>query len=248
MTCHSSRRRPAASRPARTRAATRRPHAHRADRLPGAAADSGRWPGPASAVHHAHADDAHDDDDHDRRRPTTNSPPTTTTVAATSCAEAARASAHDDDRARAPAGHDSRASTGASAVNVAPSFTAGGSQTVIEDAGAQAVHGGRPASRRGRALRARRSLLSSCRRTTRACSRPGRPSRPDGTLTYTPAPDANGVAHVNVTAVDDGGTANGGHDTSATQALTVTVKPVNDAPSFQPGATRQSSRCSGPEP
>ena len=62
--------------------------------------------------------------------------------------------------------------------------------------------------------------------------------RADGTLTYTPAPDANGVAHVTVAAVDDGGTANGGHDTSAAQAFTITVKPVNDAPSFVPGASQ----------
>ena len=39
-------------------------------------------------------------------------------------------------------------------------------------------------------------------------------------------------------AVDDGGTANGGHDTSAAQGFTITVKPVNDAPSFVPGASQ----------
>jgi hypothetical protein len=57
-------------------------------------------------------------------------------------------------------------------------------------------------------------------------------------LTFTSAADANGVAHVNVAAVDDGGTANGGHDTSASQAFTVTVTAVNDAPSFTPGANQ----------
>jgi large repetitive protein len=58
---------------------------------------------------------------------------------------------------------------------------------------------------------------------------------PNGTLTYTPGADANGVATVTVTAHDDGGTANGGLDTSAPQTFTVTVDPVNDAPSFTAG-------------
>jgi hypothetical protein len=58
---------------------------------------------------------------------------------------------------------------------------------------------------------------------------------PNGTLTYTPGPNANGVATVTVLAHDDGGTANGGVDTSAPQTFTVTVIPVNDAPSFTVG-------------
>src|SRR5262249_52439688 len=51
-----------------------------------------------------------------------------------------------------------------------------------------------------------------------------------GTLTYTPAPDANGVATVRVRAKDDGGTANGGQDTSPAQTFTITVTAVDDAP------------------
>src|SRR5439155_24777180 len=34
---------------------------------------------------------------------------------------------------------------------------------------------------------------------------------------------------------DDGGIANGGQDTSAPQTFTITVNPVNDAPSFTKG-------------
>jgi hypothetical protein len=55
-----------------------------------------------------------------------------------------------------------------------------------------------------------------------------------GTLTYTPAADAFGIAHVTVTAKDDGGTANGGVDTSS-KTFTITLRPVNDAPTFVPG-------------
>ena len=42
-----------------------------------------------------------------------------------------------------------------------------------------------------------------------------------GTLTYTPAANANGSATVTVQIHDDGGTANGGVDTSAAQTFTI---------------------------
>lgn len=52
----------------------------------------------------------------------------------------------------------------------------------------------------------------------------------DGTLTYTPATDACGDANVTVVAQDDGGTANGGRDTSEPQTFSIAVTPVNDCP------------------
>lgn len=52
----------------------------------------------------------------------------------------------------------------------------------------------------------------------------------DGTLTYTPAPNANGTAQVTVVAQDDGGTADGGVDSSAPVTFNITVRPVNDCP------------------
>jgi hypothetical protein len=58
---------------------------------------------------------------------------------------------------------------------------------------------------------------------------------PNGTLTFTPAANANGVANVTVTAHDDGGTAGGGVDTSASSTFTVTVDPLNDPPTFTAG-------------
>ena len=45
----------------------------------------------------------------------------------------------------------------------------------------------------------------------------------DGTLTYTAAVDGNGTATVTVVLMDDGGTANGGVDTSAPQSFDVVV-------------------------
>ena len=52
----------------------------------------------------------------------------------------------------------------------------------------------------------------------------------DGTLTFTPASDATGSALVTVIAKDNGGTANGGVDSSAAKTFKVTVSGVNDAP------------------
>ena len=46
---------------------------------------------------------------------------------------------------------------------------------------------------------------------------------PSGTLTFDPAPNANGLATVTVTLNDGGGTANGGVDTSPPQTFTILV-------------------------
>ncbi len=54
----------------------------------------------------------------------------------------------------------------------------------------------------------------------------------NGTLTYTPATNANGSATVTVYLQDNGGTANGGSDTSASQTFTITVTPVNQPPTL----------------
>jgi hypothetical protein len=52
----------------------------------------------------------------------------------------------------------------------------------------------------------------------------------DGTLAFTPALNANGTALVTFTVTDDGGTANGGANTSANVAFLISVTGVNDAP------------------
>jgi hypothetical protein len=59
----------------------------------------------------------------------------------------------------------------------------------------------------------------------------GEPSvAPNGTLTYTPADNANGTATVTVKLQDDGDTANGEVNQSAEQTFTITAGAVNDAP------------------
>jgi hypothetical protein len=54
----------------------------------------------------------------------------------------------------------------------------------------------------------------------------------NGNLSFTLAPDAVGTAHLNVQLHDNGGTANGGVDTSPAQSFTITSRLVNHAPSF----------------
>ena len=53
-----------------------------------------------------------------------------------------------------------------------------------------------------------------------------------GNLSFTPAPDAFGSAEVELILLDDGGDANGGVDTSPPQTFTITISPINDAPTF----------------
>ena len=68
---------------------------------------------------------------------------------------------------------------------------------------------------------------------------------PTGTLTYTPAANAFGNADITVVLKDDGGTANGGRDTSDPVTFTIQVTPVNDVPTFTKGADQTVSEDAG---
>ena len=123
------------------------------------------------------------------------------------------------------------------AVNDAPSFALGTGPTVAEDAPAQTVAGFASAISPGPADEAAQTVLFTTVPATAAdaalFTAGGQPAiSPDGTLTFTPAPNANGTANFTVTLQDNGGTANGGVDTSAPQAFSITVTPVNDAPTI----------------
>jgi len=145
--------------------------------------------------------------------------------------------AHDDG-GTANGGIDTSASQMSSItvtpVNDEPSFLAGASQTVLEDAGPQSVSGWATSisagpNESGQTL----TFLTSNDNNALFSAQPG--VSPGGTLTYAPAADANGSATVTVYLMDDGGTANGGDDTSPSQMFTITVTAVNDAPSFTGG-------------
>ncbi len=103
-------------------------------------------------------------------------------------------------------------------VNDAPSFVKGADQTVAEDAALQTVTAGPRRSTSARPMKRRRLTF------TATSGNPGlfmdQPAvAPDGTLTYRPAANANGSSTVTVYVKDNGGTANGGVDTSATQIV-----------------------------
>lgn len=122
-------------------------------------------------------------------------------------------------------------------VNHAPSFTAGTSQTILEDAGPQSSSWASGISA-GPAAETAQSVSFSTTADNAALFAAQPAVAPDGTLTYTPALNANGTATITVTAHDTGGTANGGTDTSAPHTFTITVQSVNDAPSFNAGANQ----------
>ena len=131
------------------------------------------------------------------------------------------------------------------AVNDAPSFAlpASPDQTVFEDAGAQSLAAfatgisAGPANETGQMLTFHVSNNNNALFSAQPALDPT-----TGDLTFTPAANANGAATVSVYLMDDGGTANGGADTSATQTFLIQVTPVNDVAEFrfagQPGPDR----------
>jgi hypothetical protein len=133
------------------------------------------------------------------------------------------------------------------AVNDAPSFTKGLDQTVLEDSAAQTVVGwasamsAGPADESGQAL----NFVVSTTNATLFAVAPAVAA--NGTLTYTPASNAAGSATVTVVLHDNGGTANGGVDTSAARTFIITLTPVNDAPSFTAGADQAAVAGAGPQ-
>jgi hypothetical protein len=123
-------------------------------------------------------------------------------------------------------------------VNDPPSFTAGGDQSVLEDAGAQSLPGWATNISAGPTNESSQTVAFTATADQPALFSTQPAVAADGTLSYTPAPNANGTATVTVTAKDDGGTANGGNNSSPPQTFTITIQPVNDPPSFTAGANQ----------
>ena len=131
------------------------------------------------------------------------------------------------------------------AVNDAPSFTGGANQTVNEDAPAQTISGWATAISAGPANESTQVLDFIVSNDNNALFSAQPSISAAGVLSFTPAADANGVATVTVSLHDNGGTANGGVDTSAAQTFTITVNSVNDAPSFTKGPDQSVAVNSG---
>ena len=116
-------------------------------------------------------------------------------------------------------------------VNDVPGFAGGADQSVFENAAPQSVTGWATAITRGPADETGQVVSFAVTNDANALfATGGQPSvAANGTLAYTPATGAHGVATVSVRAVDDGGTASAGVDTSAPQTFLITI--VNRAPS-----------------
>ncbi len=118
-----------------------------------------------------------------------------------------------------------------SAVNDQPFFIKGADQTVLEDSGPQSFVGWATGISAGVPNEAGQLLTFVLTPDDPALFAEGPAIDPvTGTLTFTPAPDAVGVATIDVQLVDDGGIDFGGIDTSITQTLVITITGVNDAP------------------
>jgi hypothetical protein len=134
------------------------------------------------------------------------------------------------------------------AVNDAPGFTAGPNQSVFENAGAQTVNPWATAITTGPADESAQTVAFNVTNNTNPGLFSTAPAiSPTGVLTYTPATGINGTATITLTATDNGGTANGGIDTSAPQTFTITVQGINHAPSFTAGGTQTSNEDAGPQ-
>jgi hypothetical protein len=133
------------------------------------------------------------------------------------------------------------------AVNDPPSFVKGADQIAVEDAGQQMLAGWATLISAGPPDEAGQSLAFLASADNAALFSAGPTIGFDGTLTYTPAPDANGTATVTVCLQDGGGTAAGGNDTSAPQVFTIAIASVNDAPAFAKGSNESTRQNAGPQ-
>jgi CSLREA domain-containing protein len=120
-----------------------------------------------------------------------------------------------------------------SPVNDAPSFTKGADQTAAEDAGPQTVSSWATGISPGPNESSQAVSFQVTADSNAALFSTAPAVDSSGTLTYTTAPNANGSANITLVAKDDGGTTNGGQDTSAPQTFTINVTAVNDPPAAQ---------------
>src|SRR6185436_8920090 len=163
----------------------------------------------------------------------------TYTPATNNCGTATITAQAQDNGGAANGGVDTSTQTfviNVSCVNQPPSLTKGADKTVL-DATAQTVNGWATAISPGPANEAAQVVnFLITGNTNPALFSAGPAVSANGTLTYTPAANANGTAAITLVIHDNGGTANGGVDTSAAQTFTINVSAVNDPPAFTKGA------------
>jgi predicted extracellular nuclease/methionine-rich copper-binding protein CopC len=118
-------------------------------------------------------------------------------------------------------------------VNDAPSFASAGDVSTAEDVGAVSIASWAAAISAGPADEATQNLSFAITANDNAALFSVQPSiASNGTLSFTPAPNANGTANLSVVLSDDGGTANGGSNSSVAVQFAINVASVNDAPTI----------------
>lgn len=132
-------------------------------------------------------------------------------------------------------------------VNDAPSFTKGANVRILGDGIARSLPGWASGISQGPAHEAGQAVdfqvtIPAASETLFAVA-PAISS--NGTLTYTPRAGATGVVTVTAKIHDDGGTENGGVDTSAAQTFTITLTGLNKAPSFAKGSNQTVNEDAG---
>jgi hypothetical protein len=132
------------------------------------------------------------------------------------------------------------------AVNDAPSFLAGPSKTVLEDSGAQSYPNWATSISAGPTDESGQTVTFTVIAGTPSLFSVQPAVSSNGTLTFKPAANASGSSSITITAHDNGGTANGGVDTSAPQTSSITITAVNDEPSFTGGGNVTVNEDSGP--
>ncbi|MEA3213458.1 MAG: hypothetical protein QOE70_6515 [Chthoniobacter sp.] len=114
------------------------------------------------------------------------------------------------------------------AVNDAPSFTKGPNQMAGRSAGVQTIAAWATNLQPGPADETGQTVNFLVENDNAALFATPPAIASDGTLTFTPATKVSGKATVTVRLRDNGGTANGGGDTSAPQVFTIAVTSISD--------------------
>ncbi len=115
-------------------------------------------------------------------------------------------------------------------VNDAPSFTPGSNVVVNEDSGPQNFANWATNITAGPLDETAQTVSFTVTNNNDALFSAPPVINSSGTLTFTIATNAFGVATISATLTDSGGTANGGQNSSAQQFFTITVNAVNDLP------------------
>jgi hypothetical protein len=115
-------------------------------------------------------------------------------------------------------------------VNQEPVFTAGANQSIAEDSPAQTVNTWAVGISPGLVSESAQIITFHLSNDNNSLFAVQPSCNSSGVLTYTPVANAFGTANVDVYVTDDGGTANGGDDTSPVQSFTIQITAVNDAP------------------